>query len=51
MKATLLALAFVTACTAPRIGAGLHVGPGGMTLVPRISGGIGAAWIGLSGYP
>ena len=51
MKPALLALTLLTACTDPRIGAGLHLGPHGMSVTPRISGSLGAARIGLSGYP
>lgn len=57
MKPALLALTLLTACTdprigpRPRIGAGLHLGPHGTSVTPRISGSLGAARIGLSGYP
>ena len=49
LLAALLVLTSLTACTDPRLGAKLGIGPGGMSLSPSLSGRIGGARLSISG--
>ena len=44
-----LTLTLLTACTDNRLGVGLKIGTGGMSVSPRVSGSVGNARLGLSG--
>ena len=49
LLAALLLLTSLTACTDPRLGANIGIGPGGMSLSPSLSGRIGGARLSISG--